>query len=157
VTFEVDANAILQVSAADKGTGKTEKITITAEKGRLSPEEIERMVKEAEENAEADAEIKGKVDARNSLESYSYNLKNQLEDEEKGLGGKASEEQKEKINEAVTEALEWMEGNTEAGAEDYKAKLKELEGIVNPIVKEIYAASGGAPEGAAGGDEEFNA
>jgi len=88
VTFEVDANAILQVSAADKGTGKTEKITITAEKGRLSPEEIERMVKEAEENAEADAEIKGKVDARNSLESYSYNLKNQLEDEEKGLAAR---------------------------------------------------------------------
>ncbi len=157
VTFEVDANAILQVSAADKGTGKTEKITITAEKGRLSPEDIERMVKEAEENAEADAEVKGKVDARNGLESYAYNMKNQLDDEEKGLGGKVSAEQKETLLAAVNEALEWMEGNAEATAEEYKEKLKELEKTVNPIVKEVYEASGGAPPGAGGGgDEEFS-
>jgi heat shock protein 5 len=129
VTFEVDANAILQVSAADKGTGKTEKITITAEKGRLSPEDIERMVKEAEENAEADAEVKGKVDARNGLESYAYNMKNQLDDEEKGLGGKVTAEQKETLLAAVNEALEWMEGNAEATAEEYKDKLKELEKV----------------------------
>jgi len=156
VTFEVDANAILQVSAADKGTGKTEKITITAEKGRLSPEDIERMVREAEENADADAEVKGKVDARNSLESYSYNLKNQLDDEEKGLGGKVTAEQKETILTAVNEALEWIEGNDSADAEAYKAKLKEVEGVVNPIMKEVYQSSGGAPEGGAGGDEDFN-
>ena len=155
VTFEVDANAILQVSAADKGTGKTEKITITAEKGRLSPEDIERMVREAEENAEADAEVKGKVDARNGLESYAYNMKNQLDDEEKGLGGKVTPEQKETLLAAVNEALEWIEGNDSADAEAFKARLKELEGIVNPIVKDVYQASGGAPEGA-GGDEEFN-
>jgi len=156
VTFEVDANAILQVSAADKGTGKTEKITITAEKGRLSPEDIERMVREAEENAEADAEVKGKVDARNSLESYAYNMKNQLDDEEKGLGGKVTPEQKETLTAAVNEALEWIEGNDSADAEAYKARLKELEGVINPIVKDVYQASGGAPEGGAGGDEEFN-
>jgi len=159
VTFEVDANAILQVSAADKGTGKTEKITITAEKGRLSPEDIERMVKEAEENAEADAEVKGKVDARNGLESYAYNMKNQLDDEEKGLGGKVTAEQKETLLAAVNEALEWMEGNAEATAEEYKDKLKELEKTVNPIVSEVYQASGGAPGGGGGGgggDEEFS-
>merc|ERR1712159_719340 len=85
VTFEVDANGILQVSAEDKGTGKSEKITITAEKGRLSEEEIERMIQEAEEFAEEDAKVKEKVDKRNSLEGYAYNLKNTLEDEEKAI------------------------------------------------------------------------
>ncbi len=81
VTFEIDANGILQVGAEDKGTGKSEKITITAEKGRLSQEEIERMVQEAEEYADEDKKVKDKVDARNGLEGYLYNLKNQLEDE----------------------------------------------------------------------------
>merc|ERR1712029_337480 len=81
VTFEVDANGILQVSAEDKGTGKKEQITITAEKGRLSEEEIERMVKEAEMYADEDKKVKERIDAKNGLESYLYNLKNQLEDE----------------------------------------------------------------------------
>merc|ERR1712032_1080250 len=94
VTFEVDANGILQVSAEDKGTGKAEKITITAEKGRLSEEEIERMVKEAEEFAEEDKKVKERIDARNGLESYLYNLKNTLNDEEKGLSDKISAEDK---------------------------------------------------------------
>ena len=84
VTFEVDANGILQVAAEDKGTGKAEKITITAEKGRLSEEEIERMVQEAEQYAEEDRKVKERIDARNGLESYLYNLKNTLEDDEKG-------------------------------------------------------------------------
>ena len=79
VTFEVDANGILQVSAEDKGTGKAEKITITAEKGRLSEDEIERMVQEAEQYAEEDKKVKERIDARNGLESYLYNLKNTLE------------------------------------------------------------------------------
>merc|ERR1711988_775581 len=81
VTFEVDANGILQVSAEDKGTGKAEKITITAEKGRLSEDEIERMVQEAEQYAEEDKKVKERIDARNGLESYLYNLKNTLEDD----------------------------------------------------------------------------
>ncbi len=85
VTFEIDANGILQVSAEDKGTGKAEKITITAEKGRLSEEDIERMVREAEEFAEEDKKVKEKIDAKNGLEGYLYNLKNTLEDDEKGL------------------------------------------------------------------------
>merc|ERR1712139_551240 len=85
VTFELDANGILQVSAEDKGTGKAEKITITAEKGRLSEEDIERMVREAEEFAEEDKKVKEKIDAKNGLEGYLYNLKNTLEDDEKGL------------------------------------------------------------------------
>merc|ERR1712037_33673 len=83
VTFEVDANGILQVSAEDKGTGKSEKITITAEKGRLSQEDIDRMVREAEEFADEDKKVKERIDAKNGLESYLYNLKNTLDDDEK--------------------------------------------------------------------------
>merc|ERR1719446_339010 len=95
VSFEIDANGILQVGAQDKGTGKSEKITITAEKGRLSEEDIERMVKEAEEFAEEDKKVKERIDGRNALEGYLYNIKNTVEDEEKGIAGKVSEDDKE--------------------------------------------------------------
>merc|ERR1712028_224996 len=124
VTFEVDANGILQVSAEDKGTGKAEKITITAEKGRLSDEEIERMVKEAEDYAEEDKKIKDRIDARNGLESYLYNLKNTLDDDEK-TGGKLSAEDKKELSDAVDEALDWLDENPEADKEDYDEKQKE--------------------------------
>jgi len=149
VSFEVDANGILQVSAEDKGTGKSEKITITAEKGRLSEEEIERMVREAEEFAEEDKAMKGKIDSRNSLESYLYNLKNMLEDDEKGIADKIPEGDKAELESAIEEALEWLDENPEADAEEYKEKLKEVEGLANPIMKDMYGA-GGAP----GGDDE---
>merc|ERR1711988_667775 len=94
VTFEIDANGILQVGAEDKGTGKAETITITAEKGRLSEEDIERMVREAEEFAEEDKMVKARIDAKNGLEGYLYNLKNTIEDDEKGLADKLSDEDK---------------------------------------------------------------
>merc|ERR1712232_1115881 len=81
VTFRVDANGLLEVTAEDKGTGKSEKITITSEKGRLSKEEIERMVKEAEEYADEDKQIKERIDSRNGLESYLYNVENVMEDD----------------------------------------------------------------------------
>merc|ERR1719498_332987 len=147
VTFEIDANSILQVSAEDKGTGKADKITITAEKGRLSEEEIERMVQEAEEFAEEDKKTKERIDGRNGLEGYCYNLKNMLEDEEKGIADKISEEDKETIEEAVREALEWLDDNQEAEKEDYEAKQKEVEAIANPIIQQVYQAAGGADEG----------
>jgi heat shock protein 5 len=147
VTFEIDANGILQVSAEDKGTGKSEKITITAEKGRLSEEEIERMVQEAEEFAEEDKKVKARIDARNALEGYCYNLKNTLEDEEKGIADKIDEEDKEAIEEAVREALEWLDDNQEAESEEYEEKQKEVEKIANPIMQKVYAAGGGAPGG----------
>lgn len=154
VTFEVDANGILQVSAQDKGTGKSEKITITAEKGRLSEEEIERMVREAEEFADEDKKVKDRIDARNGLESYCYNLKNQLDDE-KALGGKISAEDKEKVETAVQEALDWLDENQEADAEEFKDKQKEVEQVANPIIQAVYAQSGGAPPtGEAGGADE---
>merc|ERR1712106_845676 len=146
VTFEVDANGILQVAAEDKGTGKAEKITITAEKGRLSDEEIERMVKEAEDYAEEDKKIKERIDARNGLESYLYNLKNTLEDDEKGAADDISAEDKKDLQDLIDETLDWMDENPEADKEDYDEKNKEVEQIANPIMRNMYA--GGAGEGA---------
>merc|ERR1719399_596353 len=124
VTFEIDANGILQVSAEDKGTGKSEKITITAEKGRLSEEEIERMVREAEEFADEDKRVKDRIDGRNGLEGYLYNIRNLLEDEEKGVADKIEEDEREQIEEAVDDALEWLDDNQELEKEDYEEKQK---------------------------------
>merc|ERR1719162_2393238 len=151
VSFEVDANGILQVGAEDKGTGKAEKITITAEKGRLTEEEIERMVREAEEFAEEDQKVKERVDKRNGLEGYAYNLRNQLNDEEKGVADKIDDEDKETLEEAIKEVLDWLDDNQEADAEEYEEKQKELEGIANPIMQKVYAAGGGEEGG--GGDD----
>jgi heat shock protein 5 len=142
VTFEIDANGILQVSAEDKASGKSEKITITAEKGRLSEEEIERMVHEAEEFAEEDKRTKQRVDARNGLEGYCYSLKNSLNDEEKGIADKISEEDKESLEEAIKETLEWLDDNQEADKDEYDAKKQELESLANPIVSQAYQSSG---------------
>merc|ERR1712196_249599 len=100
---------------------------ITAEKGRLSQDEIERMVQEAEEFAEEDKKVKDRIDGRNALEGYLYNLKNTLEDTEKGVADKVDEEDKEKIEEAVKEGLEWLEDNQEAEKEEFEAKQKEIE------------------------------
>ena len=158
VTFEVDANGILQVSAEDKGTGKAEKITITAEKGRLSEEEIERMVREAEEYAEEDKKVKERIDARNGLESYIYNLKNTLEDDEKGLSDTISAEDKKEMQDMIDETLDWMDENPEADKEDYDAKLKEVEQIANPIMRNLYSqggAGGGGEDMGDFGDDEL--
>merc|ERR1719301_474974 len=120
VTFEIDANGILQVSAEDKGTGKAEKITITAEKGRLSEEDIERMVKEAEEFADEDKRVKDRIDGRNGLEGYLYNIRNLLEDEEKGVADKIEEDDRQAVENAVDDALDWLEDNQELEKEDYE-------------------------------------
>jgi molecular chaperone DnaK (HSP70) len=154
VTFEIDANGILQVSAEDKGTNNKEKITITNDQNRLTPEDIERMINDAEKFADEDAKLKGKVEARNELESYAYSLKNQLSDKEK-LGGKLSDEDKEKVEEIVNEKIAWLEENSDAEAEDLKAQKKEMEDIVQPIIAKLY--QGGAPppgEEEEGGDED---
>ncbi|XP_039011392.1 luminal-binding protein 1 [Hibiscus syriacus] len=153
VTFEVDANGILNVKAEDKGTGKSEKITITNDKGRLSQEEIERMVREAEEFAEEDKKVKEKIDARNSLETYVYNMKNQISDKDK-LAGKLESDEKEKIETAVKEALEWLDDNQNAEKEDFEEKIKEVEAVCNPIITAVYQRSGGGPGGAASSEEE---
>jgi len=157
VTFEVDANGILQVAAEDKGTGKAEKITITAEKGRLSEEEIERMVKEAEEFAEEDKKVKERIDARNGLESYLYNLKNTLNDDEKGVADQLSAEDKKELEDIIDETLDWMDENPESEKEDYDEKQKEVEQIANPIMRNLYQGGGGGDDGDDGdfGDDEL--
>jgi molecular chaperone DnaK (HSP70) len=155
VTFEIDVNGILRVSAEDKGTGSKESITITNDQNRLTPEDIERMVQEAEKFADEDSKVKARVESRNELESYLYGLKNQLGDEDK-LGGKLSEEDKETITEAVEEKIKWLGENDEADSDEYKAAKKEVEEIVSPIIAQLYQGAGGAGAGAggAGGAED---
>jgi len=152
VTFEIDANGILQVSAEDKGTGKAEKITITNDKGRLSQEEIDRMVQEAKEYEEEDKKVKEKIDAKNSLESYIYNIKNTINDEDK-IKDKLSDEDKETLEEVVKTTTEWIDENASADKDEFDEKQKEVEKTVNPIMSKLYAA-GGAGGGDGGGDDE---
>jgi len=147
VTFEIDVNGILRVGAEDKGTGKKEKITITNDQNRLSPEDIERMVKDAETFAEEDGKVKEKVEAKVDLESYAYSLKNQIEDKTK-LGGKLSEEDISALKEAVEKTIAWVEANANADTEELKAEKKKLEDVATPIVSKVYQGQGG--EGAGG-------
>lgn len=142
VSFEIDVNGILRVAAEDKGTGNKEKITITNDQNRLSPEDIERMVNDAEKFADDDKKVKERVEARNELESYTYSLKNQVGDKEK-LGGKLSEDDKETINKAVEEKIAWLDKNPDAEIEDFKKQKKELEDIVQPVVSKLYQGQGG--------------
>ncbi|KAG7476399.1 hypothetical protein MATL_G00082600 [Megalops atlanticus] len=151
VTFEINADGILQVSAEDKGTGNKNKITITNDQNRLTPEDIERMVNDAERFADEDRKLKERIDARNKLESYAYSLKNQVGDEEK-LGGKLSSEDKEAIEKAVEEKIEWLESHQDADLEDFQAQKKELEEVVQPIISKLYGNPGGPPP--EGGDHD---
>mmetsp|Transcript_44589 Transcript_44589/g.147810 ORF Transcript_44589/g.147810 Transcript_44589/m.147810 type:complete len:640 (-) Transcript_44589:1971-3890(-) len=147
VTFNVDANGILTVSALEKSSGKKQDITIRAEKGRLSDEEIERMVKEEEENREADAAYAAKVEARNSFETYAYSLRNTFSDE--ATKAKLPESEVQKATEAIDAALAWLEENQSAEKDEYEEKQKELQNTVLPI---LQAASGGGDADAPGGD-----
>jgi len=148
VTFDVDENSILQVSARDKATNKQEKITITNDRGALSQEDIDRMIREAEEFEEEDKKVKERVEARNALESLAYNLRNQINDEDK-LANKLDEDDKSTIDEAVKEVIEWLDENATAEKEDYEEKQKELQNKVNPIISKVYQQDGGS----AGGEE----
>src|ERR1700753_240944 len=143
VSFELDANGILRVSAHDKGTGKSESITITNDKGRLTQEEIDRMVQEAEKYADEDKATKERIEARNGLENYAYSLKNQVNDEE-GLGGKIDEEDKETILEAVKETTDWLDENSAtATAEDFEEQKEKLSNVAYPITSKLYGGSDG--------------
>ncbi|KAF4116218.1 hypothetical protein G5714_003707 [Onychostoma macrolepis] len=146
VTFDADANGILNVSAVDKSTGKENKITITNDKGRLSKEEIERMVQEADKYKTEDDQQREKIAAKNSLESYAFNMKNSVEDE--NLKGKISEDDKKKVIEKCNEAVSWLENNQLADKEEYEHQLKELEKVCNPIITKLY--QGGMPAGGCG-------
>ncbi|GAA5973218.1 hypothetical protein JCM3765_001286, partial [Sporobolomyces pararoseus] len=147
VTFDIDANGILNVSAADKTTGKSNKITITNDKGRLSKEEIERMVSEAEKYKAEDEEAAARITAKNGLESYAYNLRNSVDGD---LKDKLEASDKESLDKAITETISWLDASAEASKEEYEEKQKELEGVANPIMQKAYAAAGGAPGGMPG-------
>jgi endoplasmic reticulum chaperone BiP len=165
VSFELDANGILKVSAGDKGTDNVKSITITNDKGRLSQDEIERMVAEAEKFAEEDKQTADRITARNGLENYAFNLKNQVNDDE-GLGGKIDDDDKEAVSranpsnlnpanifqllEAVKEATEWLDSEAAtATTEDFEEQKEKLSNVAYPITSKLY--SGGA---AGGGDED---
>ncbi|CAK7900720.1 endoplasmic reticulum chaperone BiP [[Candida] anglica] len=158
VTFSLDANGILKVEAMDKGTGKSESITITNDKGRLTKEDIDRMVEEAEKYAEQDAELKAKIESRNSLENYAHMLKGQLNDDsDKGLGSKLDADDKETLDDAVKETLEFLEDNYEtASSEDFDEQKQKLIDIASPITSKLYegGAGGEAPGGAKFGDDD---
>ncbi|KAF8522226.1 hsp71-like protein [Hysterangium stoloniferum] len=149
VTFDIDANGILNVSAADKTTGKSNRITITNDKGRLSKEEIERMVAEAEKYKSEDEAATARIAAKNGLESYAYNLRNSLNDE--NITGKMDAADKSKLDTAITEAIQWLDASQEASKEEYEEHQKELEAVANPIMQKLYGAAGGPPGGAPGG------
>ncbi|KAK0512483.1 hypothetical protein JMJ35_005611 [Cladonia borealis] len=143
VSFELDANGILKVSAGDKGTGKSESITITNDKGRLTQEEIDRMIAEAQEFAEEDKATSERIGARNGLENYVFSLKNQANDEE-GLGGKIDEDDKETLLEAIKEAADWLEENaSEATTEDFEEQKEKLSNVAYPITSKLYSGAGG--------------
>jgi len=147
VTFDVDANGIINVSAVEKGTGKTNKIVITNDKGRLSKEEIERMLAEAEKYKEEDAAEASRIAAKNGLESYAYSLRNTMN--EPSAKEKLDAADTETLKKAVDECVEWLDSNTTATKEEFEARQKELEGVANPIMMKFYGAggAGGMPGG----------
>merc|ERR1712157_393334 len=154
VMFEIDSNGILNVGAEDKGTGKSEKITITNDKGRLTEEQIEKMIKEAEQFADEDKKVKERVDAKNAFDGYLHSMRAAVEGsgDNKGLSEKLDDEEKEQIMDALKDGQSWMDSNPEADAEEVKEKHKEVEGICAPIISKYYGAGGGG--GGAGGAEE---
>jgi len=148
VTFDIDANGILNVSAQDKSTGKSNQITITNEKGRLSQSEIDRMVQEAEKFKAEDDMNKEKVEAKNGLENYCFTMRNTLNEEK--LKDKFEAGDKEQIEKAVQDALDWLDKNQMAEKDEFESKQKEIEGVVNPIMMKVYQAAGGGEMPAGG-------
>jgi len=146
VTFDIDANGIMHVSAVDKSTGRENKITITNDKGRLSKEDIEKMVRDAEKFKDEDDKQKDRISAKNSLESYAFNMKATMEDEK--LKDKISAEDKQKVMDKCNEAIRWIDSNQLAEKDEFDHQLKDLEKLCMPIVTKLYqGAGGGMPEG----------
>jgi L1 cell adhesion molecule like protein len=149
VTFDIDANGILNVSAVDKSTGRENKITITNDKGRLTKDDIERMVSDAEKYKKEDEAQRDRITAKNSLESYCFNMKTSINDDK--ISSKLSADDKSKINETIESTLKWMEVNQLAEKEEFEHKLKEVEKICSPIMTKLYGGEGGAGGGMPGG------
>jgi len=149
VTFDIDANGVLNVTAEDKGaSGKKANITITNDKGRLSKDDIERMVREAEQFAEEDKDAAEKIQAKNGLESYCYSMKNTMGEEKTKAA--LGEDDVKAVTDKVDEVMQWLDTADNAEKEEFESMQKDLEEVANPIMQKLYAA-GGAPDGAAGG------
>jgi L1 cell adhesion molecule like protein len=148
VTFDLNADGILNVSAVDKSTGKSQTITITNDKGRLSKDEIERMVNEAERYSAEDEVARETISARNALENYVYSMRNTLEDDK--FKDKLSDDDKTAIDNAIKEAVQWLDTHHESSKDEYEKKQKDVEKVCMPIITKLYQAAGG-PAGAAGG------
>jgi len=149
VTFDIDANGILNVSAVDKSTGKLNKITITNDKGRLSKEEIERMVQDAEKYKSDDEAQRARIAAKNGLESYCFNMKSTLDEE--NMKDKISAEDRKAIDDICSETIKWLDSNQTAEKEEYEHKQKEVEGVCTPIITKMYGAAGAGAGGMPGG------
>jgi len=156
VTFDLDANGILNVSAEDKKTGNKNKITITNDQGRLSKDEIEQMVKDAEKYAGEDKQHQERIASKNSLESYAYSMKQTMDDEK--VKDKIDAGDKAKIVAKVDEIIKWLDGNLAAEKDEFEEKKKELEAVCNPIMMKFYqGAGGGMPGGMGGGMDDDDA
>jgi len=153
VTFDIDANGILNVSASEKATGKTNQITITNEKGRLSKDEIERMVNEAEKYKADDENQRLKVEAKNSLENYCFTMKNSMNDS--NIKDKIEADDQETVTKKIDEVLQWLDSNQMAEKDEFEAKMKELQEVCDPIMVKVHQAGGaaGAPGGMPGGPD----
>jgi len=146
VTFDIDANGVLNVTAEDKGaSGKKANITITNDKGRLSKDDIDRMVREAEQYADEDKAAKERIDAKNGLESYCYQMKNTASEDK--FKSAVSEDEAKAVNDKVEEVMQWLETAEHAEKDEFESMQKDLESVCNPIITKMYQAAGGAPEG----------
>ena len=151
VTFDLDANGILNVSAEEKGTGKCEKITITNDSGRLTKEQIDKMMADSEKFKEEDEAVKKKIEARNKLDNYAYTVNTSINDEK--LKDKISDIDRQTIETVTSECQEWLDKNPDLPTEELESRMKEMEGVVNPIMSKVYQSAGGAPnmDGGMGG------
>jgi len=149
VTFDIDANGILNVSAMEKSTGKEQKITIKNDKGRMSAEEIERLVQEAERYKAEDEANRARIEAKNSLENYVFQIKNSMNDEK--LAGKVPEDAKKRVMDAINDTTRWIDSNQSAEKEEFEEKQKALEAIVLPILQNLSGGEAGAAPGGFGG------
>jgi len=145
VTYDLDANGILQVNACDKTTGKVEKITITNDKGRLSQEQIEKMVRDAERFKDDDSKQKERIESKNQLENYAYTIRSSLQDE--NVAGKLSQDDKTKLNGVVDSTLSWLDSHQASTKEEFDAKRKELENTAMPIMAKLGGGEGGPMPG----------
>jgi len=154
VTFDLDANGIMNVSALEKGTGKSNKIIITNDKGRLSKEDIERMLAEAEKYKAEDEAEAGRISAKNGLESYAYSLRNTLSDPK--VDEKLDAADKEALKTEIDKTVAWLDESQQATKEEYEEHQKELEAVANPLMMKFYQnQEGGMPGGMPGGPGGF--